>query len=94
MHSPGTAYGLSIPPPSSEDPRSLEGAGPAGAVHDPVVARASAHGIVPFPAQEPVLARQGTIFEIGSSRMSLAPAAFNRGMSRLIRALSTTVSMA
>src|SRR5581483_11537043 len=37
---------------------------------------------------------QGTILEIGSSRMSVAPWALSRGMSRLTCVLSTTVSTA
>src|SRR5439155_22635466 len=37
---------------------------------------------------------QGTIFEMGSSRMSVAPAAFSWGISVLTVALSTTVSIA
>jgi hypothetical protein len=37
---------------------------------------------------------QGTIFEIGSSRMSVAPAAFSSGISRFTPRFSTTASIA
>ena len=36
----------------------------------------------------------GTILEIGSSRMSVAPAAFSSGISRFTPRFSTTVSIA
>ena len=50
--------------------------------------RGSAHpGSAPFRTY-------GTILEIGSSRMSVAPAAFSCGISVLTRRFSTTVSIA
>ena len=42
----------------------------------------------------PVKPAYGTILEIGSSRMSVAPFDFSKGMSVLTVAFSTTVSMA
>src|SRR5262245_33753937 len=46
------------------------------------------------PRVPPVDAAQGTIFEIGSSRMSLAPAVLSCGIRRFTPRLSTTVSIA
>src|SRR4051812_28266913 len=46
------------------------------------------------PRLRPPLAGHGTIFEIGSSRMSLAPAVLSCGIRRFTPRLSTTVSIA
>src|SRR6186997_2446560 len=46
------------------------------------------------PEGTPALTGQGTILEIGSSRMSLPPAALSCGISRFTPRLSTTVSIA